>query len=279
VRARLSSWPHLFLAGAMAACGSGSSTAPSTVAAPSTARPTVTGVWDVALPDENLVLTLTENAGSVSGTLQHAGEAGSIDLAGTISADGQMALGGRSPVDGTQVSIQASVDAARRSFTGSVQLTLPGVSVNLPIRGAKRSDASTGPPPTVPIGEVELLSASVPFGETIPTVRLGTQGQAAPSLTFTLAVRTFEDQTGILAQVWVRTEAVRCMGAGIANLTFAAGERRVFDSFNVSFQQGSDPAPCQLPYTTSSVEITLSRQGQVLVSQRFPGAYSFLAPS
>jgi hypothetical protein len=166
-------------------------------------------------------------------------------MAGTISTAGQLALSGQSPIDGTQVTIQGTVDAARSSFSGSILFALAGLSVTLPITGAKRSGEPTGGPSTGPIGEVELLSASVPFGEAIPTVRLGSEGQAAPSLTFTFAVRTFESQTGILAQVWVRTDAVRCMGTGIANLEFAAGERRELETLNVSFQQGTESGALQ----------------------------------
>lgn len=273
-RVLLSFFLCLILVGAMAACGSGSPSAPSTVA-----RATVTGVWDVTFAEGSLVLTLSESSGSVTGTLQNPSEAGSISLNGTISTNGQMALNGTSPSDGTQVSLQASVDASRRSFTGTIRFALPDVSVSFAMQGTKRSESSASPAPTGPIGEVELLSASVPFGQTIPTVRLGTVGQAAPTLRFSFAVRTFESQSDITAQLWVRTDAARCMGTGFAGLTFAAGERKVFDSSNVSFQQGSDPPPCSLPYTTTSVEITLSRQGQVLLSQQFPGTYHFLAPS
>ncbi len=130
--------------------------------------------------------------------------------------------------------------------------------------------------PAGPIGQVELLSESIPFGQTVPTVRLGA-GQAAPTLTFSFAVTTFGSQSDILAQIWVRTDAARCMGTGFAGLAFSAGERKVFDSSNVSFQEGNNPAPCGLPYTTTSVEITLAKQGQVLLSQRFPGSYTFVA--
>jgi hypothetical protein len=271
-RARLTRFLYAALVVALAACGSGSPAAPS-----ASARPTVTGVWDVSFTEGIMVLTLNEASVSLTGTLESPGEFGSIRMSGTISPSGQMTLNGASASDGTQVSLQASVDAARQSFTGVLRLAAQGVSASFEIRGTKRSGSSASPPPASPVGEVELLSESVPFGQTIPTVRLGTSGQAAPTLTFSFAVRMFESQSDILAQVWVRTDAARCMGAGFAALTFAAGERKVFNSANVSFQQGSDPAPCQLPYTTSFVEITLVRQEQVILSRLFPGSYYFIA--
>ena len=130
-----------------------------------------------------------------------------------------------------------------------------------------------------PVGQVALLGASLPFGQSVPTVPLGTAGQAAPTLTFSIAVRTFENHTGLLVRVWVRTDSVRCMGTGIARVDFVAGERRDFNTFNVSFQAGNDPAPCRLPYTTTSVEITLTDPaGQEILSDRFPGTYTFLVP-
>ena len=135
------------------------------------------------------------------------------------------------------------------------------------------------PTPTPPVGQVALLGASLPFGQSVPTVPLGTAGQAAPTLTFSIAVRTFESQTGLLVRVWVRTDSVRCMGTGIARVDFVAGEQRDFKTLNVSFQAGNDPAPCRLPYTTTSVEITLTNSaGQDILSQRFPGSYNFLVP-
>jgi hypothetical protein len=136
------------------------------------------------------------------------------------------------------------------------------------------------PTPSALIGQVALLGTSIPFGQSVPTVVLGTAGQAAPSLTFRVSVRTFAAQTGLHVEVWVRTETLRCMGAGLSRLDFAAGEEKIFNTFNVSFQNGNSAAPCRLPYSTTSVEILLfNAVGQQLVSQTFPGGYTFLPPS
>jgi len=53
-----------------------------------------------------------------------------------------------------------------------------------------------------------------------------------------------------------------------------AGEQKIFNSANVSYS-GSVSGLCLLPYTTSAVEITVAKDGVVLFSQEFPGAFSF----
>ncbi len=151
--------------------------------------------------------------------------------------------------------------------------------VSVPSSSAAPAPTPLSTPRSGPLGEVALLGSSIPFGQSVPTVRLGTAGQAAPSLTFTISVRIFSAETGVLARVWVRNDTVRCMGTGIANLNFAAGEQKVLNTFNVSFQNGNDPAPCRLPYTTSLVEITLNPQTGPEFSQIFPGSFTFLPPS
>ena len=161
--------------------------------------------------------------------------------------------------------------------------TVVNYRLKVAVPGAASAPTPPTPPatptPVGPIGEVALLATSIPFGQSVPTVRLGSAGQAAPTLTFTIAVRTFQSQTGLLARVWVRRNGVRCMGTGISNLSFAGGEQRVLNTFNVSFQSGNDPAPCGLPYTTSEVEITLDSGATQLLSQVFAGGYTFLLPS
>jgi hypothetical protein len=100
--------------------------------------PTVTGVWDVVMPDQTLKMTLNEASGSVSGTLENPGEPGTVALTGTISSGGQMTLGGTAPSDGSRVSLQVSLDASRRSFSGSITFSLAGLSVTMPVTGTKR---------------------------------------------------------------------------------------------------------------------------------------------
>ena len=65
------------------------------------------------------------------------------------------------------------------------------------------------------------------------------------------------------------------MGTGIAAVDFKAGEQKIFQSSSVSYQQGTDPAPCRLPYTTNAVEVTVSRNGVILFLDRFPMTYNF----
>ncbi len=124
--------------GALAACGSASPTAPTPTPSPTVApAPTVTGTWDlvfVEVPPTG-VLTLTETAGTVTGTLQISGEAGSGTLSGTISADGRMSLTGTEP-GGARTVLQVTVDAPRRLFTGSMQF--PDDGVTLTVRGTRR---------------------------------------------------------------------------------------------------------------------------------------------
>lgn len=130
------------------------------------------------------------------------------------------------------------------------------------------------PTATPPVGAVALLGASLPSGSTVPTQTLGA-GHSAPTLTFRYSVRMDQAATGLLLQVWVRTDATRCMGTGLANQTFQPGETKVIESLNVSFAQGSDPPPCTLPYTTNAVEITVASNGVVILSDRFPMTYNF----
>lgn len=125
---------------ASAACGSSSPTAPSSP--PVTVAPapaTVTGTWDVTTADGSVTgtLALNESAGAVSGTLLVTGVSGSGTLNGTISADGQMSLTG-SNSSGVQALLQATVDAARHSFTGSLSITQSGATNSAAIRATKR---------------------------------------------------------------------------------------------------------------------------------------------
>jgi hypothetical protein len=121
------------------ACGSNSPTAPSSPTVTVPPAPTVTGIWDVTAVEAavNGTLTLNQSSGSVSGTLQVQGISGSGSLNGTISADGQMSLTGSDP-SGAQALLQATVDAARRSFTGSLSITQSGETGSATIRGTKR---------------------------------------------------------------------------------------------------------------------------------------------
>ncbi len=111
----------------------------------------------------------------------------------------------------------------------------------------------------------------------MPTQSLGV-GHAAPTLTFRYAVRMDQAGAGLLLQVWVRTDAARCMGAGAANQTIQPGEVKIIDSFNVSFQEGNVAPPCTLPYTTNAVEVTVTSNGVVVLSDRFPMTYRFTPP-
>lgn len=124
---------------ASAACGSSSPTAPSSPPVTAPPAPTVTGTWDVTFPEAGVTgtLALNESSGAVSGTLQILGVSGSGSLNGTISADGQMSLTGSDP-SGAQALLQATVDAARHSFTGLLSITQSGETRSATIRGTKR---------------------------------------------------------------------------------------------------------------------------------------------
>jgi hypothetical protein len=82
-------------------------------------------------------LALNESSGSVAGTLQVVGVSGSGALNGTISADGQMSLTG-SDSSGAQALLQATVDAARHSFSGTLSITQSGDTRSATIRATKR---------------------------------------------------------------------------------------------------------------------------------------------
>jgi hypothetical protein len=129
------------------------------------------------------------------------------------------------------------------------------------------------PTPTPTVGSVALIESSLPFGSTVATASLPS-GHSAPTLTFRYAVRMNDVQTGMLAQIWVRTATQRCMGTGAASLSFVAGEQKIFNSANVSYS-GSVTSMCALPYTTTAVEITVAKDGTVLLSQEFPGVFNF----
>jgi hypothetical protein len=160
--------------------------------------------------------------------------------------------------------------------TSILALSCGGGGGSAPTPVAAAPTPTVTPTATPPVGSVALLSASLPSGSTVPTQRLGV-GHAAPTLSFRYAVRMEQGGAGLLTQVWVRTEAARCMGAN-AGTDFAPGETKTFQSANVSFQQGTDPPPCTLPYTTTAVEITVARSGVVILSDRFPMTYTFPLP-
>lgn len=117
-------------------CGGNSTTGPSP-----TTTPTVTGSWDVTVTGtaNSLagLMTLTESSGTVTGSLQIANVTEA--LSGTVSQAGDMVLGYKDPTDGEVGLIKVTVDAARRSFTGTLTATNPrGDGGTATIRGTKR---------------------------------------------------------------------------------------------------------------------------------------------
>jgi hypothetical protein len=151
-------------------CGGGGGSGPTSPSAPAAA--TVTGVWDVTFAEVPPpgVLTLTESSGSVSGTLQITGEAGTGTLAGSISTQGQMTLTGTEPA-GTPAVLEVTVDAARRSFAGSLRITGSDAVMSLTVRGAKRSSDAPAPTPTptAAIDKIGFVSSAPPPGGVIHT--------------------------------------------------------------------------------------------------------------
>ena len=108
---------------------------------PSAVAPTVTGSWDVTLTGtaNSLagIMTLTELNGTVTGSLQVANV--TETLSGTVSQAGEMVLGYRDPTDGEQGLIRVTVDASRRSFTGTLTATSARGDVGTAtFRGTKR---------------------------------------------------------------------------------------------------------------------------------------------
>ncbi len=131
------------------------------------------------------------------------------------------------------------------------------------------------PTPTPePAGTVRLVSASLPAGATVRVGPMFATGQQAPSLSFAGAIALKADLKGALVRAWVRTEAQRCMGGGQAGVDFQAGVERPVAPASMS----SPTAVCALPYATTQVEIEVVDAAQnVVVAQRFPAAYSFVA--
>lgn len=134
------------------------------------------------------------------------------------------------------------------------------------------------PTPTPePAGVVRLVDATLPPGSTVAVSPMFGSGQQAPQLSFTAAVTLKRSLSGGLVRAWVRTDAQRCMGGGFAHLEFQAGVERVLTPASMSHPGTGSPI-CALPYATSQVEIeVLDADGQPVLAQRFPSAYSFVA--
>ena len=150
--------------------------------------------------------------------------------------------------------------------------------------GSSSPQAATTPVPTPaptptpePAGTIRLVSASLPSGATVKVAPMFVIGQQAPTLFFTGAIALKADLRGALVRAWVRTDAQRCMGGGQAGVDFQAGVERGVGPASMS-HPGSGMALCALPYATTQIEIEVVDTAQnVVVAQRFPAAYSFVA--
>ena len=115
-------------------CGGNTSTGPSGAI-------NVSGSWDVTLIGTTSsiagIMTLTDSAGTVNGSLQIANVTES--LSGTVSQVGEMVLAYRDPGDGEQGLFRITLDATHRSFTGTFTITSArGDQGTGTIRGTKR---------------------------------------------------------------------------------------------------------------------------------------------
>jgi hypothetical protein len=150
--------------------------------------------------------------------------------------------------------------------------------------GSGSPSAPAAPAPTAaptptpePAGVVRLAGATLAPGSTVPVSPMFSGGQQAQQLAFTAAVTLKRDLSGGLVRAWVRTDALRCMGGGLAHLDFQAGVERVLKPASMS-NPGSGAPVCALPYSTSQVEIeVVDASGQQLLTQSFPSAYAFVA--
>lgn len=150
--------------------------------------------------------------------------------------------------------------------------------------GSGSPQSATTPVPTpaatptpLPAGTVRLVSASLPAAATVKVGPMFATGQQAPSLFFTGAIVLRADLKGALVRAWVRTEAQRCMGGGQAGVDFQAGVERTVSPASMSHPGPGMPL-CLLPFATTQVEIEVVDAAQgVVVAQRFPAAYSFVA--
>jgi hypothetical protein len=126
--------PLLVLVAMVGAACDGNSTGPSSAN-------NVSGSWDVTLVGTTGslagIMTLTDSAGIVNGSLQIANV--SESLSGTVSVAGEMVLAYRDPTDGEQGLFRVQLDSTWRSFAGTFTLTSArGDQASGTIRGTKR---------------------------------------------------------------------------------------------------------------------------------------------
>jgi len=144
--------------------------------------------------------------------------------------------------------------------------------------GGYEAPTSVPTPTPSPPGSIRFIDATIPAGSTVEVSPLLAVGQQAPQLSFRAAITLNRSVPGTLVRAWVRTDALRCMGGGLASVDFQAGVERAVQPASMS-NSGSGLPMCPLPYATTHVEFEVidSGTGQPLLSQSFPAAYNFVA--
>lgn len=144
--------------------------------------------------------------------------------------------------------------------------------------GTPSTPAPTPTPTPEPAGVVRFLGSTLPAGSTVAVSPMFATGQQAPQLGFRGAITLKRDLAGALVRAWVRTDALRCMGGGLARVDFQAGVERTVEPASMS-HPGSGSPTCTLPYTTTHVEFEVfdGATQQPVLEQRFPAVYNFVA--
>jgi hypothetical protein len=106
------------------------------------------------------------------------------------------------------------------------------------------------------------------------------RGQQVPQLWATVGVQLTRNTRGVNLQLLLWGQDRWCLGAGGGPLRDVSANTEVqFTSASMSKAETDPTGICQLPYTTTALEVHVrDASGEVLIVSRFPATYNFIAP-